>query len=90
MLYRIVGEIKSGDKQPSEHESTEQMCGLLREDQKYMLGLIVKPSNIVIKILKRGSGTLTMYNFPEQPLDNLETIQSIFELIMAFIFCVDC
>ena len=90
MLYRIVGEVKSGNKQPFDNQTTEQMCGLFREHQKYMLGLITKPSNVVIKILKKSSDTLSMYTFPEQPLDNLETIQLIFELMIAFIFCVDC
>ena len=89
-LYRIIGKIKSGDAQSFDDQTTEQMCGLLRENQKCMLGIAIKPSKVMIKILRKYSDRLVMHTFPENRLDKLETIQLIFELIIAFIFCVDC
>ena len=35
--------------------NTEQMVGLFRANQQYMLGFIVKPSIIAIKILEKSS-----------------------------------
>lgn len=89
-IYRIVVEVKSGDKQPAEHQTTDQMVGLFRSNQKYMLGLIIKPNFITIRILERVGKSLDMHSFPYLALDNKANMQLVCEVITAFIFLVDC
>lgn len=90
LIYIIVCEVKSKGKQPAEHQAQEQMFGLFRSHQKYMLGLIVKPSIITIKILERNKKDLKMHTFPDMPVDDCSTQELICKLIMAFILLVDC
>lgn len=90
-IYKVIIEVKSTDRQPAEHQTTEQMVGLFRACQQYMLGVIVKPNNIAIKILEKSSPhDFQMHSLPEMPLDNAGTLMLVSKLIIAFIFFVDC
>ena len=89
-LYRIVGEVKSAANQPVQNQHTEQMVGLFRSHQNYMLGYIIKPDTIQIRILEKEEGTLRMHNFDELPLSNASTLELVCKLFIAFIFFVDC
>lgn len=90
LIYSIVCEVKSKDVQPAEHQAKEQMFGLFRSHQKYMLGIIVKPSYVTIKILERNNKDLRMHTFPDMPVDDCSTQELLCKLIIAFIFVVDC
>ena len=72
----------------------DQMVGLLRADQKYMLGLILKPHFITFRIFNNNRhNTLRVHTFDDLLLDDENTVASIetlCNLIIAFIFIVDC
>ena len=89
-LYTIVGEIKSVADYPAENQNIEQMVGLFRSYQNYMLGYIVKPDTIQFRILEKQGQSLRMHNFEELPLSSASTLELICQLFIAFIFFVDC
>lgn len=49
-IYKISIEIKSDDDQGGEDQQSQQMIGLFRSWQQYMLGFVVKPNCVFIKI----------------------------------------
>lgn len=87
--YPINGEIKSGDLQSSENQLTEQMVGLFRAHQRFMLGYVIKPGYIKVNILERKEDTLRMHLFKEMPVDESHSFQKLCSLFIAFIYFVD-
>ena len=89
--YPIVTEVKSADKQASETQLTEQMFGLFRKHQKAMLGLVIKPNSVGIKIMTKENGSLEIHSLEsDMSLLNYALLGKIAKLIMAFMYFIDC
>ena len=60
-MYVVAGELTSeGDKAYS--QNLEQMLGLWRARQRFMLGWTINPVNVFIRVLVREGDDLTLYN----------------------------
>lgn len=88
-IYTISMEIKSDGDQGGEDQQLQQMIGLFRSWQQYMLGFVVKPKCVFIKILEKKQSSLIMHNFPCLTFSD-ETLLLMSKLIIAFIFFVNC
>lgn len=88
-IYKISIEIKSDDDQGGEDQQSQRMIGLFRSWQQYMLGFVVKPNCVFIKILEKKQSSLIMNNFPCLTFSD-DTLLLMSKLIIAFIFFVNC
>lgn len=89
-LYRVVVEVKSSDNQPAVHQSTEQMVGLYRAHQRYMLGFVVKPNVMAVKVLEKSSKGFNMHVLPDMSLVDEDMLVTLGKVVIAFIFLVQC
>ena len=60
-LYCICGEIKSDEEDIAEGQNMEQLLGLWRPNQKFMLGWTLNPRVISIRLLIRSRDKLVLY-----------------------------
>ena len=60
-LYCICGEIKSDDFDTAESQNVEQLLGLWRPNQKFMLGWTINPKAIIARMLLRSGESLVLY-----------------------------
>lgn len=88
-MYTIVGEIKSDSNQPADNQHIEQMIGLFRSHQKYMLGFIMTSDYITIRILEKTEQELKMNSYNNIELDDWG-LRLLCKLFIAFIYFVDC
>lgn len=90
-LYPISFEVKSKDKQPAATQCTEQMFGLYRENQKAMLGIVVKPNRVSIQIMTSDTDSLQVQESEEyMSLLEMGTIKKLARYIIAFLYFIDC
>jgi hypothetical protein len=60
-MYIIVGEVKSVED-VALSQNLEQMMGLWRAKQKFMLGWTINPANVCARLLVRQDNDITLYN----------------------------
>lgn len=88
-MYPITVEVKSADEQASEEQCIEQMFGLFRSWQKAMLGIVVKPGVVGVKIMKMNDGEVEMHDMVnDMPLKEAGTFKNLARLFIAFIYFV--
>lgn len=85
-IYITSGEIKS-TLDSADSQNLEQMLGLWRSNQKFMLGWTVNPVHICCRILVKKQAELHLYQLQET--NDISGIIFLAELYLASILIVD-
>ena len=86
-VYVSCGEIKS-TLDSANFQNLEQMLGLWRSNQKYMLGWTINPDDIYCRILVRKPEQMVEL-FQLRVKNNIENVRSLAKLYLASILIVD-
>ena len=60
-LYCICGEVKSDEDDTAASQNVEQLLGLWRPNQKFILGWTLNPKSIIARLLVRSGERLDLY-----------------------------
>ena len=86
-MYIAAGEVKSSSDM-AVSQNLEQMLGLWRASQVFMLGWTINPKDVYCHILVRRENKITLYNVKVQNADN-DSILFLSNLYLAAILIED-